>query len=249
MQDYAMNAMQKKQGLIWGGKKKEKSELMDGQSISMTYERISSRKYREIEKSYKCVQCGQTFSFVSNGIGIRRYCSDFCRRNSRNKAAKSRPLCVNDGCKNSREYSSGLCNSCYYRLKRTGTIEKRKYVYRCLASNGYITVWDKEHPLSVGGRLYEHRKVLYDKIGEGIHECYWCKSKVAWAKGRNTKGCLVVDHLDGDKENNSLDNLVPACHRCNASRGMFQHWINKHQDDPWLWKLYNMFLEKKQRVA
>jgi hypothetical protein len=37
-------------------------------------------------------------------------------------------------------------------------------------------------------------------------------------RAQGATGSLVADHLDGDKFNDALDNLVPSCHTCNASR-------------------------------
>jgi hypothetical protein len=72
-----------------------------------------------------------------------------------------------------------------------------------------------DHPLAVGGRIYEHRKVLYDKIGPGPHLCHWrCGRLVNWG---GTKG-LHTDHVDGVRTNNDPDNLVPACPSCNKLR-------------------------------
>jgi hypothetical protein len=51
---------------------------------------------------------------------------------------------------------------------------------------------------------------------------------VNWNTGaRTARGSLVVDHLDGNKTNNHLENLVPSCHRCNCSRSRF----NRIRDD------------------
>lgn len=69
------------------------------------------------------------------------------------------------------------------------------------------------------GRVGEHRFNLFEKIGPGTHQCYWCKTKVTWIKHQRTsKGSLVVDHLDNNKQNNNFKNIVPACHSCNVWR-------------------------------
>lgn len=185
-----------------------------------------------------CRQCGVSFQYEI-GIGKDRYlCSDFCRLRARAVHAKMKPLCVVDGCKNHRGYSSGICNACYTRLKRTGTLERRRFVYRCVTTNGYIKASAVDHPLATRGYVYEHRMILFDAIGNGPHPCYWCTAPVQWIKGACSKGALVVDHLDGDKQNNALGNLVPACNRCNANRGVFMAWVQKRKDDPVLWRMY-----------
>lgn len=79
-----------------------------------------------------------------------------------------------------------------------------------------------DHPLaSAAGSLLEHRKVLYDKIGPGPHECHWnyfsrCgETSLEWG---GTRG-VQADHLDGDRLNNDPENVVPSCLACNR-RGM-----------------------------
>lgn len=143
-------------------------------------------------------------------------------------------LCSVEGCdKPARSPGGKMCEMHYYRVRRTGSTEidteRKGYT---LTSHGYISVYDKEHPLSFKGRVYEHRKILFDKIGWGPHPCYWCGAKVDWKPGEKTsKGSLVVDHLNGNKKDNSAGNLIPSCHRCNSMRGLFQSWVIEHGED------------------
>jgi len=80
---------------------------------------------------------------------------------------------------------------------------------------GYVVLTGQHgHPLAnARGRLREHRKVLYDKIGPGEHRCHWCGVMVCWEGGT-----LAPDHLDWDVANNHPDNLVPCCWACNSAR-------------------------------
>jgi hypothetical protein len=83
----------------------------------------------------------------------------------------------------------------------------------------YVTV-DSVHPLAVGlkarsdGRtvIAEHRLVLFDKIGPGMHPCHWCGAAVEWGS------TLRTDHIDNDGQNNDPSNLVASCHGCNTRR-------------------------------
>ncbi|MGA5598421.1 HNH endonuclease signature motif containing protein [Streptomyces cellulosae] len=75
------------------------------------------------------------------------------------------------------------------------------------------------HPLApASGQIPLHRVVLYDRIGPGHHRCNWCPAEVAWST-KGAVGALVADHVDGNTQNNSPDNLVPSCHPCNTRRG------------------------------
>lgn len=82
-----------------------------------------------------------------------------------------------------------------------------------LAKKRYVIKTLKEHPLAdVTGRIAEHRVVLFDSIKFLRVPCYWCGAPLQF--GAN----LCVDHLNHDRHDNSLQNLVPACNRCNAGR-------------------------------
>lgn len=202
-------------------------------------------------RTKKCKQCGADFScVVGRGTTNRTYCSEFCRVAARAAERKARPRCTVDGCDNPRDYAEGICSSCYCRRRRTGTLERKQHKYRSAHSSGYVRVMVKGHPLADrSGYVLEHRQVLYDRLGPHPQSCYWCGVQVAWAPGPFRKGAsrlrLVVDHLDGNKANNSPENLVVACNDCNGNRGLFMRWVLNHQDDPVLWSMYEASRAKR----
>lgn len=84
-------------------------------------------------------------------------------------------------------------------------------------SEGYRMVSRPGHPIaSKLGRVLEHRAVLFDAIGPGPHPCHWCGWSVNWKS--DAGGRINVDHLDDNRLNNALDNLVPSCMDCNTRR-------------------------------
>ena len=198
------------------------------------------KEFSETLRTRTCQVCSSEFSYPIGRGSDRKLCSDLCRNARRHANSKTKPLCVVEGCKNPRGYSDGTCNSCYYRRRRTGTLDRPVYSHRTLATSGYILLSNQHgHPLAnKHGSLYEHRKCLYDSIGPGQHRCHWCSGSISWIKGKCLRGSLVPDHLDGDKTNNDVKNLVPACNKCNCLRGLFMAWVMHHRDDPFLWEMY-----------
>lgn len=132
------------------------------------------------------------------------------------------PTCTVADCnKPRRSPTADYCPMHYHRWYRHGSVDKVATRAGITASLGrrYRTIYKPTHPLaSKHGKVYEHRAVLYDTIGEGPHPCHWCQTPVAWLP-KGTPGALQVDHLDNDGGNNTPDNLAPTCSRCNTTRG------------------------------
>lgn len=81
------------------------------------------------------------------------------------------------------------------------------------------------------GSVLEHRLVLFNSIGEGVHECEWCGHEVAWEIPHRANGsdrerwdALVVDHEDGERANNDLGNLLVSCPWCNSNRPFWRQF-------------------------
>jgi len=107
-----------------------------------------------------------------------------------------------------------LCQKHYFRLRRTGTTSPRRPKPRLYTPNGYVLVYDPQHPLAESkGYVFEHRKVAYDNRSGKIVSCEACaKVEISW------KTCHV-DHVDEDRKNNAPSNLRVTCIGCNVMRG------------------------------
>lgn len=103
------------------------------------------------------------------------------------------------------------CTQTCFGLAHRKSPEQRKY-------RAYVGRPD--HPLAqfaTGGHMPAYRVVLYDKIGAGPHPCHWCGTILEWKKGFGD-GAITADHLNGNFKDDSPDNLVPACAKCNTVR-------------------------------
>lgn len=131
------------------------------------------------------------------------------------------PTCTVEGCeKPARSGSATLCPMHYHRQYRHGSVEATAVLFPSVAPAArYKSTQRPDHPLAPPcGRLYVHRIVLFDEIGEGPHPCHWCGRPVNWSLVPHPDE-LQVDHLNAIKNDNRTENLVPACRNCNATRG------------------------------
>lgn len=92
-----------------------------------------------------------------------------------------------------------------------------------------------DHPLAdrKGGMPY-HRFVLYEKLKSPAGAaCAWCGYLLPWKLDLSMSNLHVInaDHLDGNPENNSPENLVPACWWCNINRS----WAESYPDFWYKW--------------
>lgn len=176
-----------------------------------------------------CPTCGKRFSYEIGKGKDRKHCSSKCRVKHQINCWKGRikdlPRCRIPDCEKPavrRKY--GLCESCYYRLRRNGTTKKRQPKYRYKTGAGYIKLRCLGHFLSDSdGYIFEHRKVLYDLLGKGLQTCFWCGKNLPW-------DAVVIDHQNEIKHDNRPDNLRISCNGCNRALGSAIPFVKRIQE-------------------
>lgn len=121
--------------------------------------------------------------------------------------------CVNE-CEREAHYKAAqMCQMHYFRKWRTGTTEITPPTYRIENPKGYQSIYRPGHQLAhQNGYVFEHRFVLFNKLGGIVSACELCAKPITWST-------CAVDHIDENVRNNEPDNLRPTCVPCNAERG------------------------------
>lgn len=165
-----------------------------------------------------CKQCGAEFTFSTKGRGLARlHCSPSCAGLSERsaRAAKCSDLnCCVSGCDRPvYRAKQKLCAMHDSRLRRTGSVDGRQVRETVGHTGGYLQSWAPGHPLARSSkRVYQHRVVYYAHHGDGPFACFHCGVEVTWDD-------LNIDHLNDDRADNRIDNLVASCPPCNRIRG------------------------------
>lgn len=140
-------------------------------------------KNYQIEK--KCEYCGDEYkSLISEN---RLFCSQSCSTSSNNKKRKDIKECLNCGeilDNNRKKYCNHKCHREH----------ERKVIFDKI-ENGDTTLHHKQY-----------KKYLIHVYGEKCMECGWCEVNLY-----SGKIPIELEHIDGDSENNSLDNLKLLC--------------------------------------
>lgn len=165
-----------------------------------------------------CPECGVAITHQPGRGKARKYCGLTCKNKAKSEreSARSLAVCCVVGCENKAvRVGAQMCESHYMRQRRNGTTDFVGHeIHGDLEhSGGYVLQAAPGHPRALGGhRAYQHRVVFTDAHGEGPFKCHWCGNSVTWSD-------MHVDHLDADKKNNDINNLVASCPVCNQQRG------------------------------
>ena len=120
--------------------------------------------------------------------------------------------CAADGCAN--PVTRRGASYCLSHPRGRGA--KARAPERMIVDHGYVRLYCPNHPLTLRRkrsttREYEHRVVFYDAFGEGPFKCDWCGRHLTWAN-------MHIDHINGIRHDNRIENLAASCIECNGRR-------------------------------
>jgi hypothetical protein len=116
---------------------------------------------------------------------------------------------------------AGVCEACYCYQRRTGQQRdprpKPRKVF--MRPDGYLITSAPGHPLAgKDDRIAVHRMVAHDDRAGVCGPCHWCGVALDWKHAH-------VDHLNGNRTDNTSANLVESCPLCNQKRGMMLSFL------------------------
>jgi len=158
------------------------------------------RTRTEIAKSkYKIKFCGNCSSPLPYERRMNKFCNSSCCAKSNNPKRKRQKTKSCEICLKSFVGESKICCS----WKCLGVLKQRDYITRWLAG------------LETGGSWYSIsvyvRRWMIDKYGEKCSQCGWCEINPSTGKIP-----LHADHIDGNPENHTPDNLRFLCPNCHS---------------------------------
>lgn len=155
----------------------------------------SRPKENKKSRSRICTQCSNDFECKDYR---QRFCSQSCAATFNNKGVrrhgkspKKCPRCENPVSNPMSKHCSELCHNISLREIRT-------------------MAWLETGQATIGGRGHYIRQYIFDDQG-GL--CAICEMADSW---QGKKLVFILDHIDGNAENNHRDNLRLVCPNCDS---------------------------------
>jgi len=96
---------------------------------------------------------------------------------------------------------------------------------RIYHGDGYVLVWQPEHPFASNGRVFEHRLVVERHLRQVSPGSDYL---MPLGEQLYLRPDIEVHHLDGIKDNNTIENLQPMTGRDHA----LLHWDQRGNPNP-----------------
>lgn len=180
------------------------------------------------EELVDLIDKGITYKEISKIIGvsyssIKRYCYKYKLKSKINDLKKEKVSCLNCGneiianIKEKKKFCNHSCSAIFNN-------KKRKVENKCLECNIEIPIRNKfcsnkchklnemnKMILNGKARSITMKKYLINLNGNKCMECGWCEINKT-----SGKVPIELEHIDGNSENNNLDNLKLLCPNCHS---------------------------------
>jgi hypothetical protein len=144
------------------------------------------KKYNPIKIKY-CLNCESEITNSGN-----KFCSHSCSATHNNKLRSSEKKCLNCGT----NLKDKRTNCCSHKCDKE---YKKKSIFKKIV-NGDTTLNHRQY-----------KKYLIHVNGEKCMECGWCE-----VNPYTNKVPIELEHIDGNSNNNKLDNLKLLCPNCHS---------------------------------
>ena len=175
---------------------------------SMTKNMIRSKSYNIKREIIICLNCGGELETLKSDK--RKFCNNSCSSTYNNKLREKKEKEEKPRKKRIRIYKEinyGKCVYCEKDIIKKDGRSKAKYCDQiCQHDHQMITRIKSKKASTRTLKLY-----LIKKHGEKCMECGWCNVNESTGKVP-----IELEHIDGDSENNNLDNLKLLCPNCHS---------------------------------
>ncbi|MFW6219729.1 MAG: HNH endonuclease signature motif containing protein [bacterium] len=206
MKKWTSTELNKCINLLKEGKTYKEISLIVGRTSKSIKVKLNKNgyKFNNYKKSFfeivRCLNCDIEFkSLISEN---RKFCSHSCsatynnklkiKRNTKNRKnyhKRKKRICLNCGKITTNKYCNSKCQNDY----------RRNEIFKKIEA-GDTTLNHKQY-----------KKYLTHKYGEKCMECGWCEIHPITGNVP-----IEMEHIDGNSENNSLDNLKLLCPNCHS---------------------------------
>lgn len=160
-----------------------------------------TKSFKHLIKKEICLNCKTEFEYNKNKKLGRKFCSSKCCAQFNNcKKDSNGKIIIKD-----KEINCLFCDKILEYDNKTKR-QTKFCSYACQAQIKIKIIFEKieSGDLSLPSRQYKN--YLINKYGEKCMECGWCEINPA-----SGKVPIELEHIDGNSENNNLDNLKLLC--------------------------------------
>jgi hypothetical protein len=173
--------------------------------------KLKSKINENKKDEFCCLNCKKSFTSLKSDN--RKFCSQSCSAIFNNIKRGDRLIDKNENMTKKHDRVFIICNNCdkQHEIKRKEISKPRKYCSTKCQKDFEKKLRYKQ--IEIGENLGSKavKKYLIFKNGEKCMKCGWCEKNPI-----TNKVPIELEHIDGNSENNNLDNLELLCPNCHS---------------------------------